>query len=676
MKKIKSKISIIIIIAVILVVAIVGIINANIDGPRKIGSAHKLKSIYGRYGDYGESFLEDIKRLFYFVIASPWAEMDIDYDYYYYDRGGTSLSSINNSTNTDFWAKSLQWYSGSTSSSREGSENESGSDFSKTNVQVENVDEADVIKTDGEYIYSISGGSVIITDARDPENPVVVYRFENMSTISSPEEILLYDNKIIIIGSSQRYVTAVDVYDISNKENPIRVESYSVDGRYYTSRLTDGKLYVISTGSLDIDDGEVDTTYTEKGITRNISYNKMYYFNKRLTTAQTTISTLDLDKENAKVDVSLYLLGLDNLYVSENNMYLVADDYYQENMSFFKILFKLLGVRGALAETYYMFDGDYSNSNDTIIYKFALNNGKIEYVGKGETDGTTIDQFSLDEYNSNLRVALYSGKGSRVVVFNEKMNKIGETERIAKGEKMYSTRFIGDRGYMVTYLNTDPLFTFDLSDPKHPEVLGELQISGYSTYLHPYDENHLIGIGYESTVRTNRTSDGRVSSQYAVITGMKMALFDVSNINNPIKISETIIGNSQTRSAILTNHKALLFSKEKGIIAIPVNFYSDELAIEDSSGNLSTIKSSYTDSLKDYKSEGYLVYGINLNDGFTNKGLIEHGEVDPSTYLGTNLIRGVYIKDCLFTVSQGMIKVNNLDTLDEISSLLLIEGVE
>ena len=155
-----------------------------------------------------------------------------------------------------------------------------------------------------------------------------------------------------------------------------------------------------------------------------------------------------------------------------------------------------------------------------------------------------------------------------------------------------------------------------------------------------------------------------------------MALFDVSNINNPIKISETIIGNSQTRSAILTNHKALLFSKEKGIIAIPVNFYSDELAIEDSSGNLSTIKSSYTDSLKDYKSEGYLVYGINLNDGFTNKGLIEHGEVDPSTYLGTNLIRGVYIKDCLFTVSQGMIKVNNLDTLDEISSLLLIEGVE
>ena len=617
MKKIKSKISIIIIIAVILVVAIVGIINANIDGPRKIGSAHKLKSIYGRYGDYGESFLEDIKRLFYFVIASPWAEMDIDYDYYYYDRGGTSLSSINNSTNTDFWAKSLQWYSGSTSSSREGSENESGSDFSKTNVQVENVDEADVIKTDGEYIYSISGGSVIITDARDPENPVVVYRFENMSTISSPEEILLYDNKIIIIGSSQRYVTAVDVYDISNKENPIRVESYSVDGRYYTSRLTDGKLYVISTGSLDIDDEEVDTTYTEKGITRNISYNKMYYFNKRLTTAQTTISTLDLDKENAKVDVSLYLLGLDNLYVSENNMYLVADDYYQENMSFFKILFKLLGVRGALAETYYMFDSDYSNSNDTIIYKFALNNGKIEYVGKGETDGTTIDQFSLDEYNSNLRIALYSGKGSRVVVFNEKMNKIGETERIAKGEKMYSTRFIGDRGYMVTYLNTDPLFTFDLSDPKHPEVLGELQISGYSTYLHPYDE-----------------------------------------------------------TAILTNHKALLFSKEKGIIAIPVNFYSDELAIEDSSGNLSTIKSSYTDSLKDYKSEGYLVYGINLNDGFTNKGLIEHGEVDPSTYSGTNLIRGVYIKDCLFTVSQGMIKVNNLDTLDEISSLLLIEGVE
>ena len=240
---------------------------------------------------------------------------------------------------------------------------------------------------------------------------------------------------------------------------------------------------------------------------------------------------------------------------------------------------------------------------------------------------------------------------------------------------MYSSRFIGDRGYLVTYLNTDPLFCIDLSDPKNPEILGELQISGYSTYLHPYDETHLIGIGYESEVKTNRNSEGKVTSQYAVITGMKMALFDVSNINNPIKISDTQIGDKYTRSAILTNHKALLFSKEKGIIAIPVNTYEKELEISSTNGDLSSLESSYTTNSKEYITEGYLVYGINLEDGFVPKGFIDHSETDPKSYSGTNLIRGVYIKDYLFTVSQGMVKVNKLDTLEQVASVL-IKGVE
>ena len=669
MKKIKSKISIIIIVAIIVIASIIGIINARYDGPKKIKTAQKLESIYGNEDD----FFGPMKKMLYCIIAAPWIDTDIFYDYGYY--GGRydfydsdiSFDTAINSTSSSSWFKS-----GSSKETASGN-----NDFSKTNIQVENVDEADVIKTDGEYIYSLSDNKVIITDARDPQNTKVVFELTSTSySGTSPEEILLYGNDLIVIGTMRGPMTTVEVYDITSKENPIEKEAYCVNGRYYTSRLTDGKLYVLSTGHLDYDDGKVDNSYVENSVTRYISYNDIYYFNNKLTTAQTTISTLDLDKEKAKVDVSMYLLALDNIYVSQDNMYLVADNYYNQKISFLPAFIRLMGPKGIIGEAKDLYEeDDYFYDDETTIYKFALNNGKIKYVGKAKEEGYTIDQFSLDEYNSNLRVALYTDKGSRVAIFNDKMKKIGETEKVARGEKMYSSRFIGDRGYLVTYLNTDPLFCIDLSDPKNPEILGELQISGYSTYLHPYDETHLIGIGYESEVKTNRNSEGKVTSQYAVITGMKMALFDVSNINNPIKISDTQIGDKYTRSAILTNHKALLFSKEKGIIAIPVNTYEKELEISSTNGDLSSLESSYTTNSKEYRTEGYLVYGINLEDGFVPKGFIDHSETDPKSYSGTNLIRGVYIKDYLFTVSQGMVKVNKLDTLEQVASVL-IKGVE
>ena len=670
MKKIKSKISIIIIVAIIVIASIIGIINARYDGPKKIKTAQKLESIYGNEDD----FFGPMKKMLYCIIAAPWIDTDIFYDYGYY--GGRydfydsdiSFDTAINSTSSSSWFKS-----GSSKETASGN-----NDFSKTNIQVENVDEADVIKTDGEYIYSLSDNKVIITDARDPQNTKVVFELTSTSySGTSPEEILLYGNDLIVIGTMRGPMTTVEVYDITSKENPIKKEAYCVNGRYYTSRLTDGKLYVLSTGHLDYDDGKVDNSYVENSVTRYISYNDIYYFNNKLTTAQTTISTLDLDKEKAKVDVSMYLLALDNIYVSQDNMYLVADNYYNQKISFLPAFIRLMGTKGIIGEAKDLYEEDdyFYDDDETTIYKFALNNGKIKYVGKAKEEGYTIDQFSLDEYNSNLRVALYTDKGSRVAIFNDKMKKIGETEKVARGEKMYSSRFIGDRGYLVTYLNTDPLFCIDLSDPKNPEILGELQISGYSTYLHPYDETHLIGIGYESEVKTNRNSEGKVTSQYAVITGMKMALFDVSNINNPIKISDTQIGDKYTRSAILTNHKALLFSKEKGIIAIPVNTYEKELEISSTNGDLSSLESSYTTNSKEYRTEGYLVYGINLEDGFVPKGFIDHSETDPKSYSGTNLIRGVYIKDYLFTVSQGMVKVNKLDTLEQVASVL-IKGVE
>ena len=256
------------------------------------------------------------------------------------------------------------------------------------------------------------------------------------------------------------------------------------------------------------------------------------------------------------------------------------------------------------------------------------------------------------------------------------MKKIGETPKLAEGEKMYSSRFLGNKAYLVTYKTVDPLFVVDLSNPRDPQVLGELKIPGYSTYLHPYDENHLIGIGMQTEEKVNRNSSGRIISTSSVITGMKMALFDVTDVNNPIQISDTIIGDSRTTSAILTNHKALLFSKEKELLAIPVNNYTEDFEVENTSNNYESIVNSYTDYKKDYVSEGYFVYNINLTNGFTLKGTITHEKTESKYAYYNNasrLLRGLYIDDNLYTVSEDYIKVNRLNDLQEISQLKIKE---
>lgn len=240
---------------------------------------------------------------------------------------------------------------------------------------------------------------------------------------------------------------------------------------------------------------------------------------------------------------------------------------------------------------------------------------------------------------------------------------------------MYSSRFLGNRAYLVTYKTVDPLFVIDLSDPKTPQVLGELKIPGYSTYLHPYDENHLIGIGMQTEEKINRNLSGKIISTTATITGMKMALFDVTDTNNPIQISDTIIGDSRTTSAILTNHKALLFSKEKELLAIPVNNYTEDFSISTSSDEYSSIVSAYTNYKKQYVSEGYFVYNVNTTDGFTLKGTITHEKTKGkySYYNVSRLLRGLYIDNNLYTVSEDYVKVNRLDNLQEISQLKIKE---
>ena len=669
MKVFKSKITLIVITILCIFLLFIGAnFLSNIiykNRPIAVKSKGKLESLYEGHEN---SFLYDAM----FILSFPYnilssSSFSLPSESVWYDtsypQGTMGIDSLSGSTGSSY-------NSHSNSTPSDGSNLE----FSTTNVQVENVDEADIIKTDGNYIYSLSESNVIITDVTDKENPKEVNKIEN-STSSVPVDLLLYNNMLVVImedatKSSYNRTVSVTVYDISNKENINQVKNIELNQRYYSSRLIDGHLYLIANGSLKEDsDDNIETFYKENYEIKAINLKNMYYFKDRPSIYETEIVHMDLNVIDNDIEVQSFLSDVDSIYVSEKNIYM-ADGYYSSTAlsQTLSTLLSLKGVWGFLDEDLY----DYSYK--TSIIKLGIQDDySVKFVAKNDIEGETIDQFSFDEYNNNLRVAIQnSDDGSKIVVFNEKMKLIGETGYVGKNEDMYSSRFIGDRAYLVTYMNTDPLFTFDLSNPKKPKILGELKIPGYSTYLHPYDENHLIGIGINTEERVSRNSYGQVIGTNVYVTGMKMALFDVSNLKNPTLVSEVAIGDSRTKSAILDNHKALLFSKEKQLIAIPVTSYPKDLEDEQISGDETVdkvIKAYKTSS--DYISEGYLVYNINLEDGITQKGTITHNSDSKYSYRNSQMLRGLYINDYLYTVSQHMVKVNKLDTLENVNELAI-----
>lgn len=671
----KKRKTIVIVLAILLIfITVIGCVIYKIDSKtqlKSIKSKSQLSKIYK--GESTNSF----NGLLY-VLGMPTSLFSSAYT----SSSGIAKGTISSAPSSI--KDGLTIDAATNSADAESTKSFSSNDYSTTNIQVENVDEADIIKNDGKYLYSLSDNDVIITNSEDPENINVASKI----TVSqgTPVDLMLYNNKLVIISdyyisaNSYRYNntnnTIVDVYDIQDKTTPKRVKTYTLYEPYYTSRCINNKLYVISSGKLRKDDNNKDdiaTYYYEDNNKIDIKLKDIKYLKDIKTNNQTLISTLDLDNPTENINLQSYLIDISNAYVSQNNIYLLNQSYKYSND--YTPLSAIFGFKGILGLSDYSSSSSDSDTS-TTIYKFnILDNGSIKYSAKAKETGKTINQFSLDEYNGNLRVALYNTNGSKVVVFNDNLEKIGQTSYLAKGENMYSSRFFGNKAYLVTYRTVDPLYVIDLSEPTTPKVLGELKIPGYSTYLHPYDENHIIGIGMETKETVNRNSFGRVTFTSSRIVGMKMALFDVTDPNNPTQISSTVIGDSRTSSAILTNHKALLFSKEKELLAIPVNNYAEDFEITNSSDSYSSIVNSYTSYGKQYLSEGYLVYNINLKDGITLKGKVVHEGTSSrySSYNNTKLLRGAYIGNNLYTISEDMIKVNSLDNLKQLSELKLRE---
>lgn len=644
------KVFIVILLIAIIIAVITIVCNKDDTELKTVKSKQELLKIY-------EGDNSDLQELLARIFCMPFSMFYHNYDV---------IEKVDNT-----WSIGIDSV-GSTESSSSSSNTK---DYSTTNIQVENVDEADIVKTDGDYIYSISEDNVIITDVKDPKQPKVVATIKSEDD-DIPEDIILYKDKLVVISTkgnqTQRYYynnrmnTVVKIYNITSREKPVLTKSYEMYEPYYTSRCIDNVLYVISSGNLRKEDDKIVVGYNEDNMEKEMSIDKIKYLKDVKTTKQTLISTVDLNNETADIKLDSYLMNISNAYVSENAIYLLNQKYNNDSKIPIKLLFGFKGVFGL--EDYYEMDSE--SGYYTEIYKFDIKEN-VEYKAKTKVKGKTINQYSLDEKDNHLRIALYDNDGSRVAIFDEDLKQIGISDNVAKGEKMYSSRFIGDKVYFVTYKTIDPLFVMDLSNETKPKVLGKLKIPGYSTYLHPYDENHIIGIGMETKEIINRNSNGKVISTTAKVVGMKMALFDVSNVNSPVQISSVVIGDSRTTSAILTNPKALLFSKEKSLIAIPVNNYSQDFEVT-LSNNYETMINNYTKYSKPYNAEGYFVYNINVQDGFKLKGVITHEKTNATYYYSNSkLLRGLYIDNNLYTVSETMIKVNELDSLKAVGELKL-----
>jgi uncharacterized secreted protein with C-terminal beta-propeller domain len=278
----------------------------------------------------------------------------------------------------------------------------------------------------------------------------------------------------------------------------------------------------------------------------------------------------------------------------------------------------------------------------------------------------------MDEYNGYFRIATQVDgwwssnikKSTNVYILDENLQRVSEIENIAPGENMHSARFMGNRAYLVTFKNIDPFFVIDLSDPENPEILGELKIPGYSDYLHPYDETHVIGIGKDAD---ETIDEDKIHSEdavyYTAILGVKIALFDVSDPENPKEVSKVVIGDRGTSTEVLNNHKALLFDREKELLVLPINLY--EFKDGDDYWGESTFQGAY-------------VYKLSIEDGFEYQGRITHKDHEETPqeehyswyrYSSYNVERSLFIGDVLYTISDSMIKMNDLEHLSEINSV-------
>ena len=471
------------------------------------------------------------------------------------------------------------------------------------------MDEADIIKTDGEKIYFVKNNTITVVD----KNLKLVDK-KDVEKVTF-KELYITSKSIVLVGyryNSTSYQTYTNVL-VLDKNTLEEKRKGALLGNYIDSRLIGDNIYLVSKSNID--------RYSNSGIkipeyedsaagntTKKFEYNDIYYIDDFYAENFINICSFNIEDKKA-VNVESFMGMNPTIYCSLDNMYFINST------------------------------SKYSKDNKIEILKVKLANNELKLDSRAVLPGTINDQFSIDEYNGYLRVAtteyvydtwLWSEdyEEERILnhlyVLDDKMKLVGQTDDYGVNEKIYSVRFIKDVAYVVTFKEIDPLFVMDLSDPKNPTIRGELKIPGYSSYLHPYDDTHIIGIGY------NTRSNGYGGY---VNDNLKMSMFDVSDLDNPKELYSINIGqNNSVSSQITSNHKALLYDKERNLIGFP---------------------------LVDGGKSGFVIYKIN-KDNFEN--IVSHFDTDKTYY--SSIQRIIYIEDIVYALSSSDLKSYDLYTMD------------
>ena len=535
--------------------------------------------------------------------------------------------------------------------------------YSTTNIQVAGVDEADLVKNDGEYLYVSSNDyssnqNYIYIVKADVEDPRVISRIPLENNTYLAGMYLSQDSdELVVIGSEYQFYildaepartegmiypypievrTFLKVYDISDKVHPESAANYTLTGSYFNSRMIGDYVYtVVSQPAQILENNVLQLPKIFAGTEVNeVAPSEIFYSDTANFTdvannyfTYTTFFGLNVkDSNQGLTNMTILMGGASTMYVSLNNMYVTYPTWS---------------------------DGQY-----TSIYRVSIDEGKLTFQTKGAVAGSVLNQYSMDEYDGYFRLATTNWKDTTqntVYVVDMNITTAGsiELEKAEIRETIMSARFIGNKAYIVTFEQKDPFFVLDMSDPTNPKVTGELEIPGYSSYLHPYDENTIIGLGMEDNT-------------------VKLSLFDVTNVNDPKEVAKYIFEGDYSYSDALQDPKAFLFDKARQLLVIPVSI--TRYGVVDGEVSPPTSDEISIGPLTGGYWQGACVFKLTVADGFELRDGITHQENKDQLYYGDynlNVIRTLFINDTLYTVSNAKIQLNSLDTLAFIAEVAL-----
>lgn len=543
----------------------------------------------------------------------------------------------------------------------EGILSDSSVEYGTTNVQTQGVEEADVVKNDGRYLYqkiyqedkNVITQAIQIVDTVDGLKEVKrIEGFENIQEFYVWEDILvIIENKYLEIaqadtqaeklrmmedpyyGTYNHQYHEISFYNIKDRSMPVKIKTFTLKGTYDSSRISDGYFYGFSKYYAAPGKGESDyEAYIPLVDGIQLKPEQILLPEENEGNCYLLLSSIDLSNPTKFADTTAVVTDSDMYYVSSKNIY-VADSLGFEKM------------QG-------------KQTNRISLLRFAYEKGKFYFQAESEVPGNLESSFSMDEYDGNLRLVttvneywfeeirddltgqvigndmIDEKQSNALYVLDSDLKIIGKIENLAEDERIYSARFFGEVGYFVTFRQMDPLFAVDLKNPKNPKILSELKISGFSEYLHFYGKDRLLGIGMEADVETGRTN------------GMKLSMFDISNPADVREISKLHLG-SYDYSEALYNHRAVMISTGANILGFEIEGYSKG----------------------DYKRD-YIVYTYE-NDRFVEVLKIEtknqYGEIYSS--------RGTFIENMFYLLTRdGSVKSYDLDTGKLCDSLTIKES--